>query len=87
MTFSWKNPKIFVTQIRCFYCRSIFAIIITIITYISIINVSYLTNTYTIMIIIVNIIATYIIIDLQLTFQNWWLLLLLSLLKQTTNWC
>lgn len=84
MTFSWKNPKIFVTQIRCFYYRSIFAIIII---NISIINVSYLTNTYTIMIIIVNIIATYIIIDLQLTFQNWWLLLLLSLLKQTTNWC
>ena len=54
----------------CLYCHSIFTVINTIITYIIVISVSYITITYTAIIVITNIIATYIIIDLNLTFQS-----------------
>ena len=56
----------------------VFSIFIsTIITYIIAISDSYITVTQTAIIIIIinNIIATYIIIDFNLTFQSWWLLL------------
>ena len=54
-----------------------FIFISTIITYIIAISDSYITVTQTAIIIIIinNIIATYIIIDFNLTFQSWWLLL------------
>ena len=54
-----------------------FIFISTIITYIIAIGDSYITVTQTAIIIIIinNIIATYIIIDFNLTFQSWWLLL------------
>ena len=54
----------------CLYCHSIFTAINTIMTYIIVISVSYITITYTAIIVITNIIATYIIIDLNLTFQS-----------------
>ena len=54
----------------CLCCHIIFTVINTIITYIIVISISYITITYTGIIVITNIIATYIIIDLNLTFQS-----------------